>query len=412
MSRTSIFVILLLLFFNISYAFATPRDVQYHWAGTEINTLLENGIMHGYEDGRFKPSKYITREEASVLFVSFAKYQGLISEDDLHIDNTIQIPDVKNQWSMKEIQYMYRTGIMTVYSDGLFKPQADMTRESLTSLIYKYDQYFNLPAVKPDESLSCPLIDIADSYAKEQIIELYKAGIISGYADNTFKPENNITRGEIAALLFKLTGLQPIEPTITLPEYNVINVPYISQVYPVSALVGCEGTSLLMGLHAKGYAANIGLKQFLDDMPRHKSNPAKGFVGSPYMPDRTKKTRTTIFPNILASWASKYGNVADFSGSSPEEIQAELLYGNPVVVYATLRWEEPFYRIYDIEGQYQRLLSNNHVVLACGYDRNTNRYYISDPYNIMDTSKEYKYWIDGNTFEKIYNVRKQAVVVQ
>jgi uncharacterized protein YvpB len=258
----------------------------------------------------------------------------------------------------------------------------------------------------------CPFTDIADSPSRDQIIELYKHGFLKGYADGTFRPEEYVTRGEAAALLCKVMGLATIAPEITLPKYNVIPVPYISQVYPVSAPVGCEATSLLMGLHAKGYATSVGLREFLDDMPKHASNPEKGFVGSPYKADKTKKTRTTILPGALTAWAVKYGNVANFSGSSPEEIRAELLYGNPVAVYATLWWKKPFYRVYNIEGYYQQMLSNNHVVLACGYDMEKNIYYIADPYNLKNPKKDLKYWINGDTFDRIYNERRHAVVVQ
>lgn len=379
MART-FFVFAILFTLNITSVFATPRDVQYHWAGAEINTLLENGIAHGYEDGRFKPDRYITKEEVCALFVSAARYQGSVFKNELN-------------------------------AGDLIDPRAVLTREELASMIYNYDNRLN-PSSGSDEDNTCPFTDIAGSASRDQIIELYKSGLIKGYADNTFRPEEYVTRGEAAALLYKVMGLAPAAPEITLPKYNVIYVPYISQVYPVSAPVGCEATSLLMGLHAKGCAMGFGLKEFLDDMPRHPSNPEKGFVGSPYKADKTKKTRTTILPGALSAWAVKYGNVANFSGSSPEEIRAELLAGNPVVVYATLWWEKPFYRTYNIEGQKKRMLSNNHAVLACGYDMERNLYYIADPYNIKDPRKDLKYWINGDTFDRIYNERRHAVVVQ
>ena len=379
MART-FFAFLILVSLNITNVFATPRDVQYHWAGTEINTLLENGILHGYDDGRFKPDKYITTEEARALFASAARYQGLVSKTELN-------------------------------ANDLIDPGTCLTREDLACIIYSYDQNLHF-MTGSDGNKKCPFTDIEDSSARDQIIKLYESGLVNGYADSTFRPEEYVTRGETAALLYKVMGLAPIAPEITLPKYNVIPVPYISQVYPVSATVGCEGTSLLMGLHAKGYALSIGLREFLDDMPKHPSNPVKGFVGSPYRADKTKKTRTTILPGALSAWAVKYGNVADFSGSSPEEIRAELLAGNPVVVYATLWWEKPFYRVYNIEGNYQQMLSNNHVILACGYDMEKNIYYIADPYNIKDPRKNLKYWINGDTFDRIYNERRHAMVVE
>lgn len=380
MART-FFVFLILLSLNITNVSATPRDVQYHWAGTEINTLLEKGVLHGYDDGRFKPDRYITADEALSLFVSAARYQGLASEKGLDTDS------------------FFCTG------------GPNLTREDLASLIYKYYEQSDL-TIDFDQNKTCPFTDITGCAARGSIIELYKMGLIKGYKDNTFRPDEYVTRGETAALLCKVMNLAPVVPEITLPKYKVIPVSYISQVYPVSAPVGCEGTSLLMGLHAKGCALSVSLREFLDDMPKHASNPAKGFVGSPYKADKTKRTRTTILPSPLAAWASKYGNVLDFSGSSPDELRAELLAGNPVVIYATLWWERPFYRTYNIEGQKMRMLSNNHVVLACGYDMERNLYYIADPYNIKDPRKDLKYWINGDTFDRIYDERRHAVVVQ
>lgn len=404
-----LFIGLQIMNLSTNFVFATPRDIQLHWAGTAANTLIENNIISGYEDGRFKLSRSITREEACVLLVTFASKQGWIQEDTLYLDQDITFPDVKNSWSLKAIQYMYRNHMIDTYDDGTLQPNTYLTRESMACLLYNFCEHFGLLSYKDS---SCPFTDIQDSSGKMAIVTLYKGGVLHGYQDNTFRPKSLVPRAEIVSIIFEISKLTPIQPTISLPEYRVIQVPYISQVYPVRAMVGCEGTSLLMGLKAKGYAQDIGLREFLNNLPRHSSNPAKGFVGSPFVPDPKKLTRTTIYPPILTTYAQNYGNVSDFSGSSAEELRAEILDGNPVVVYVTLWWETPIYRYYNIEGEQQRLLSNNHIVLACGYDTKANKYYISDPYNVNDTSKEYKYWIDGDIFDRIYNERKQALVIE
>ena len=406
-----VIVTFIIICLSTSLAFATPNDVQLHWAGTEINTLIENGVMLGYKDGRFKPDRKITKEEAIVLLVSFAKQQNLILEEDLLVGDISNILDAKNSWSLKEIQFLHNSGIIKTDSNNLIKPYEPLTRAGLADMLYNYFMYFDLFTNLEPENQS-PFTDIGASYAAKPITEMQKAGILKGYPDGTYKPGNDITRAEIATLFYKISRLDPISPTITLPKSKVVNAPYLSQITPLGAWLGCEGTSLLMGLHAKGYAQDVDLGTFLEAMPKHESNPAKGFVGSPYIVDKTKKTRTTIYPAVLANWAKAYGDVLDFSGSSVKEIRAELLNGNPVVIYATLSWEKPFYRTYSIEGEPQKLLSNNHAVLATGYDSVAKQYYISDPYNINDTSKEYAYWIDGYTFEKIYKERKQALVIQ
>ena len=51
------------------------------------------------------------------------------------------------------------------------------------------------------------LSDISRHWAQSQINDLVNKGIISGYPDNTFKPENAITRAELAVMVNKLSHL-------------------------------------------------------------------------------------------------------------------------------------------------------------------------------------------------------------
>lgn len=191
-------------------------------------------------------------------------------------------------------------------------------------------------------------------------------------------------------------------------------VPYISQVKPLYAPVGCEGVALLMGLKGKGYAKNTTTKQFLDNMPKHASNPRKGYVGSPYRP--TESLRTTINPSPLAQYGAKYGNVANMEGKSMDDIIMELDNGNPVVVYVTLYWEKAYYKNYSIEGNTESWLRNNHAVLLTGYNKNTKEFYVSDPYNMKRGSSKtypnYEYTKSRRIVEPLYDIRKFAVVVR
>ena len=224
---------------------------------------------------------------------------------------------------------------------------------------------------------------------------------------------DKLLKNKLATLCFKLSGYTPVAPPLTLPAKNTIPVPYYSQIYPYKAWVGCEPTCLYMALRYRNCALEVNLKQFLDHMPKDSCNPARGFVGSPYRSSRT--LRTTIYPPVLAAYGRSYGaNAVDFSGASVSELQAELLAGNPVVAYVTLFWASPYYRNYVIDGATQSLLYNNHAVLVTGYDCAANRYYITDPYNVKaaNHNADYRYWVDGATFDALYNVRRHAVVIR
>lgn len=210
--------------------------------------------------------------------------------------------------------------------------------------------------------------------------------------------------------LFVLTSFSYALDAV-LPDYNVIEVPYISQLYPTRAITGCEATALLMGLQSKGAATDVSLKDFLEFMPKTASNPAKGFAGSPY--STSDKIRTTIYPKPLSDYANTYMSAItrDISGSDLEDVKKELLNGNPVVIYATMWWNKPFYREFNIEGEKQWLLRNNHAVLLTGYDANTQQFYIADPYNKNAPKKPYFYWIAESKLKPIYDERKWAIAV-
>ena len=193
----------------------------------------------------------------------------------------------------------------------------------------------------------------------------------------------------------------------------VNNVPYISQLKPVYAPNGCEGASLLMGLQAKGYT-DVGLKHFLDEMPKNTSNPDKGYVGSPY--SIQANTYQTIHPEPLAKYGQKYGNVVNIQGASLDDIIREIQNGNTVVTYVTGTWTKPKYHKLNIEGKIVNCTWNSHIVLFTGYDPTINSFYIADPYNHKSAggneSKPFYYWKNINTVNTTYNDRKHAVVIR
>ncbi len=293
-----------------------------------------------------------------------------------------------------------------------------ISRKYLTEVLYNlimwtYDKEpidFNKKCkikVRPNEFIA----DYPNVPLYEKAEFLRKKGVITYSFIRDIKRDTVVSKAEFSMLINKIVDIEGRSITSKLPSYKLMKTKYISQLYPLRAVVGCEGTALLMALQAKGYAKNVNLRTFLDNMPKHKSNPEKGFVGSPYKADLSKKTRTTIFPPVLTKYAKKYGNVVNVSGYDANAIKKLVLAGKPVIAYMTMNYEKPYYRTYNIEGKKIRYLSNNHIVMIAGYDKKTNRYFIKDPYNKKNVKKPYEYWIKASKFDPIYNERKHAVAV-
>ena len=187
----------------------------------------------------------------------------------------------------------------------------------------------------------------------------------------------------------------------------LLDAPCYSQT-EIGAVMGCEGASLLDGLHTKGYALNYDLRAFLDEMPiAADQNPHHGFGGSSAFVEELydslgREAWNGIFPAPLAEWGKRYGNVVDISGASAEDLVAELAAGNPSVVYITTYWDgggglEEWWFGTTVPGQ--------HVVLLDGYDGASGQYHICDPYFGS-------YWVDSDTFLYNYNLLHWAVAIR
>lgn len=343
----------------------------WHWAARQIGAAVQLGWINGYPDGTFKPDKGLSRAEACTIINRMTGRTG----------DTAQATKIIGLGLYSDVTIDYWAALTIAEASVSHTPQVSGAVETWYGV--------DLSAL----TFTAGFHDVGnqlfyvDRYGKLAISKM--VGVYSADASGAL--------------------------TLTSWSYRMPNVPYISQIDNIYAWVGCEAVSTLMGLQAKGYALNTPLKTFLDNLPRSASDPEKGFVGSPYVPDKSKKTRTTIYPAKLAEYANSYcgGDIVcqDFRGASVTDLQRELLAGNCVVAYMTLWWKAPFYRNYVIEGQVQSLVSNNHAVLVCGYDPDKG-YFISDPYNYYNQGQVHQYWENAQTFEKIWNERKVGMVLR
>lgn len=165
-------------------------DISQHWGKDSIQTFIDKGYVNGYDDGTFKPENKITRAEFIKLVNSVYNFTN--SQDENFTDvNT-------NDWFYNDVRIAMSAGYIKGYSDTIFMPNQLITRQEASVIMAKVA---NLKATKPS--------DFSDAYeiapwAIEQVNALSEAGIIKGYEDHTFKPKNNITRGESVVILSRI----------------------------------------------------------------------------------------------------------------------------------------------------------------------------------------------------------------
>lgn len=144
------------------------------------------GESLGYSDGTYRPDELITRGEMSKLTV--------VALDWLPI-----FPDVEYSHPFyRYIQYLARRGVVSGYSDGTFRPEEQVRRGEFAKMIVRG------LGITPDANdyPFATFSDVPRSHAFYAYIEyLASHGIVGGYSDGTFRPDEPITRGQIAKIV-------------------------------------------------------------------------------------------------------------------------------------------------------------------------------------------------------------------
>ncbi|MHB1167179.1 MAG: S-layer homology domain-containing protein [Carboxydocellales bacterium] len=118
--------------------------------------------------------------------------------------------DISRHWAKNDIQALVARKIITGFPDGTFKPELEVTREQLAIMLARA---LNLPLPQQKSGLT----DVPANYQYADYIYAAKsAGIINGYADQTFRPEQKATRAEVAKMLTIAIALPTTTSDITV----------------------------------------------------------------------------------------------------------------------------------------------------------------------------------------------------
>ena len=182
---------------NVEYAFT---DIDNYWGADFVNFLYTSGVTTGYADGTFRPNQNITRAQFSVMLY---RYLGLAEEDytevELPFADLASIPE----YALPAIRALYTEGVIngSTGKNGqlYFNPYNNLTRAQAATMIGRtQEKGYALADLTFTDAGKIP------AYAAYYIRTMAAQGIIGGYADNTFKPNNNITRGQMAKILYNL----------------------------------------------------------------------------------------------------------------------------------------------------------------------------------------------------------------
>ncbi len=173
-----------------------PSDVQGTKYETAVKSLVEKNIINGFEDGTYKPNENVTRAQLAKIICEALKLE--------EVTDSITFSDVaSNHWAMKYINTASKNNIITGYTDGTFKPEANVTYAEAVTMVMRaigkdvgvsstgkwYDNYMN----KAKEN---NLLEKIEGVTEEQSLNRGDTALLTY---NMLQGNNNMTNDEFYA---------------------------------------------------------------------------------------------------------------------------------------------------------------------------------------------------------------------
>lgn len=125
---------------------------------------------------------------------------------------TVSFTDLNNHWAKEEIERAAGLGFVNGYPDGTFRPQNHVTRAEFIVMIARAMELTS----KGGEAIEFADLDAIPGWARPSVTEAQLAGVITGYEDGTFRPNQLINRTEMAAMVMRALNIVPdqaLKPT-------------------------------------------------------------------------------------------------------------------------------------------------------------------------------------------------------
>ncbi|MBR6633698.1 MAG: S-layer homology domain-containing protein [Clostridia bacterium] len=152
--------------------------------------------INGYAGNLFKPNGNMTKAEACTIFARL-----LLGTQTIPDGYTTRFTDVNtSDWFHNAIAYLDETGFLYSTTTDTYNPNKPITRAEFVELAYLSATLY------VTENITFTDVDVTNKYY-DAIVAAAASGLVNGYEDNTFRPNNTITRAEVVTVINRLLSL-------------------------------------------------------------------------------------------------------------------------------------------------------------------------------------------------------------
>lgn len=194
-----------------------------YWGQSAILTIYRQGFMGGYPDQTFRPEQAITRIQGIVAIASGLELTPAPASVLSIYRDRAQIPS----YAVNALAAATQQHLVVNYPEAdHLRPLEPMTRAEVAALVYQglvslgqAPTLESAAVVSPDRSqTSFP--DIADHWAEPFILGLVQQGLIRGFDDGRFQPDQSMTRAQFASLVVRAFQPAPKRASLTFTDVS------------------------------------------------------------------------------------------------------------------------------------------------------------------------------------------------
>lgn len=193
MKKIFIVPFLLMAFASIAHAADFSDVPQSHDNYLAVKYLVDEGVVKGYADGTFKPEKLVNRAEALKIILESGKVQATQEVAEM------PFKDINpSDWFVKYLVKAKELGIVGGNADGTFAPGRNVARSEFLKMLLMSHNFNKEKWMGKQIFGDVPL----DSWFAPYMNYAGQAGIVSSDSNGNVNPTTQLSRGEVAQIIY------------------------------------------------------------------------------------------------------------------------------------------------------------------------------------------------------------------
>ncbi len=130
------------------------------------------------------------------------------------VEHNHHFADATNHWAEDSIHFVHSREIFNGTSDTTFEPNAPMSRAMIATVLYRLDG-------EHKADVAAAFQDVAEgTWYTEGVAWAAEKEIVKGLSADTFAPDDNVTREQLAAMLYRYAGSPAVSPAANMAGYE------------------------------------------------------------------------------------------------------------------------------------------------------------------------------------------------